>query len=346
MCHTRMLSPLLLLCLLLTLLPIPAAASNTSKPLAELELRQLDGLKSLFKRLHQRAEKRLKNGALSPALLGEANGYDRLASRYSTHQQKKLRAEYSQLVAQWQQFQIVAAHVLGGKAPSYASTHDAFIQGKSVPVSVVAATRAKDRFVERMQMLGYSAQEITDVISGRITLRALQKSDRMRVLGYASQTISTYLERHYTVQQEGTSHIKQARNSPSSTPQQLDQFVVRHARRHGLDPNLVRAVIANESSWRVDARSAVGAIGLMQLMPTTAQMLGVDPRKPEQNIEGGVRYLAGLVDMFEGDLDAALVSYNAGPTHARKWRKGDAVLYGETRNYLQRVKQSYAKLKM
>ena len=122
----------------------------------------------------------------------------------------------------------------------------------------------------------------------------------------------------------------------------LDRHVSRYARDYRIDPDLIRAIIANESSWRTTIRSPVGAIGLMQLMPSTAEMLGVNPLDPEQNIEGGVRYLAALLDMFEGDLDAALVGYNAGPSYARKWRKGGSVLYGETRTYLERVKRSYA----
>ena len=123
----------------------------------------------------------------------------------------------------------------------------------------------------------------------------------------------------------------------------LDRHVVRYARDYRLNPNLIRAIIANESSWRPQVRSSAGAIGLMQLMPSTAEMLGMNPLDPEQNIEGGVRYLAALLEMFDGDLDAALVGYNAGPSHARKWRKGGTVLYGETRAYLNRVKDGYAR---
>lgn len=359
-----LLLPLTMLIMLVTL-PLPAIASSAATPVAKLELKQLNGLKSLFKRLHRRVEQRFKEGALSPTALSASDSYSRLASRYSSHEQKQLRAEYSQLVGQWQQFQIVAAHVLGDDTHafplSYANTYDAFLLGKVITLPVAGETRAKDRFVERMALLGYTSKEIADVVSGRLSLRTLQKSDRMRALGYAREAITAYLERHYTAQPVSVattgsalpsvsakdSRLQRGARSGTATPrQQLEQYVMRHARTYGIDPNLVRAIIANESSWRVNARSSVGAIGLMQLMPTTAQMLGIDPHNPEQNIEGGVRYLAGLVDMFEGDLDAALVSYNAGPSHARKWRKGDTVLYGETRNYLQRVKQSYAKLKL
>jgi soluble lytic murein transglycosylase-like protein len=133
-------------------------------------------------------------------------------------------------------------------------------------------------------------------------------------------------------------------DSPSGSRARFEKSIRRFCQRYHVDQNLVRAIIANESSWKTGARSKAGAIGLMQLMPGTAEMLGIDPTNPEQNIEGGIRYLAGLLRMFKGDVDAALVAYNAGPAHAQKWRRGYTVLYGETQTYLQRVKHSYENL--
>jgi len=74
----------------------------------------------------------------------------------------------------------------------------------------------------------------------------------------------------------------------------------------------------------------------MQLMPATARALGVNPHVSEQNIEGGVRYLAELLRTF-GGVELALIAYNAGPGLARRYARGDAVLYGETRLYVQQV---------
>jgi soluble lytic murein transglycosylase-like protein len=117
--------------------------------------------------------------------------------------------------------------------------------------------------------------------------------------------------------------------------------VVRHARRHAVDPDLVRAVIRHESAWNSTARSRKGAIGLMQLMPDTARLLGVDPIDPEQNIAGGIRYLADLRALFDGNLDAMIVAYVAGPTYAQRWLRGQTVLNDEVRAYLDNVKASY-----
>ena len=95
----------------------------------------------------------------------------------------------------------------------------------------------------------------------------------------------------------------------------VDELVTRSAARHGLPPSLVRAVIQAESNWDPHAVSHKGAMGLMQLMPQTAEMLGVtNPFDPAQNIEGGTKYLAKLLEAFNGRLDLALAGYNAGPT--------------------------------
>ena len=84
------------------------------------------------------------------------------------------------------------------------------------------------------------------------------------------------------------------------------------AARHGLSPALLEALVWQESRWHSDARSPRGAIGLTQLMPQTAQELGVDPHDPAANLEGGARYLRRQLDRFE-HLPLALAAYNAGP---------------------------------
>jgi soluble lytic murein transglycosylase-like protein len=109
-----------------------------------------------------------------------------------------------------------------------------------------------------------------------------------------------------------------------------------HSRRQAVEPALVRAVIQAESDFDRRALSAKGAMGLMQLMPETARELGVsDPWDPDQNIDGGTRYLRQLLDRFGGDLAHALAGYNAGPSAVERY--GGVPPYAETTAYVDRV---------
>lgn len=108
------------------------------------------------------------------------------------------------------------------------------------------------------------------------------------------------------------------------------------AERADLAPSLVRAVIYVESGENPSAVSHKGAMGLMQLMPATADQLGVEkPMNPRQNVQGGVLYLAQMVRRFDGNIRLALAAYNAGPGAVEKY--GGIPPFPETRNFVQRV---------
>lgn len=120
----------------------------------------------------------------------------------------------------------------------------------------------------------------------------------------------------------------------------LERMVNQMAERHRVDPALIKAVIDAESNWNPWAVSHKGALGLMQLVPGTAQRLGVmDPFDAEQNLDGGVRYLRMLLERYHGDLDLALAAYNAGENAVDRARGVPG--YRETRNYVQKVTQTY-----
>lgn len=110
------------------------------------------------------------------------------------------------------------------------------------------------------------------------------------------------------------------------------------AARHGLDPNLIKAVAYVESAFKPDAVSPKGAVGLMQLLPSTAAMYGVtDLTDPDQNLKAGTRHLRSLMDEFRGDLTLVLAAYNAGSGAVR--RSGGVPAYRETRNYVRKVRE-------
>lgn len=120
----------------------------------------------------------------------------------------------------------------------------------------------------------------------------------------------------------------------------IEEMIREVSERYRVDPALVRAVIETESHWNSTAISRRGAQGLMQLIPGTAQQLGVsNALDPKENLDGGVRYLRSLLQRYNGDLDRALAAYNAGPGAVD--RAGGVPRIRETREYVQKVTDSY-----
>ena len=125
----------------------------------------------------------------------------------------------------------------------------------------------------------------------------------------------------------------------------VDRFIVDSSRRHGVDPVLIYSIMHRESSFKRFALSNKGARGLMQLMPATAARLGVrDIFDPQQNIEGGVKYIRILLDMFEGDVRLALAGYNAGEGAVLKYGRS-VPPYRETQEYVRRISERYTMMR-
>jgi len=120
-----------------------------------------------------------------------------------------------------------------------------------------------------------------------------------------------------------------------------DELVAAAAGRNGLPAELVRSMVSAESGYRADAVSPKGAIGLMQLMPSTAREYGADPRDPKQNVEAGTHYLRDLLLKYDGSVSHALAAYNAGPGVVDRYH--GVPPYRETQAYVARVIRKYQK---
>jgi hypothetical protein len=131
---------------------------------------------------------------------------------------------------------------------------------------------------------------------------------------------------------------------PAPVPKALafDEIIEKYAGDYKLDPQLIRSIIATESGFNHKAVSPKGARGLMQLMPATAQRLGVrNSFDPEENIRGGVKHFRFLMDSFANNLDLSLAAYNAGENLVR--RLGRIPDYKETKEYVESVKRKYGR---
>lgn len=123
----------------------------------------------------------------------------------------------------------------------------------------------------------------------------------------------------------------------------VKESIVKHSLELGIDPALALSIAKSESGFRHEARSSHGAVGVFQLMPSTAKRLGVDPYCLSGNIKGGLMYYKKLYNMF-GSTELALAAYNAGPGTVKKYNKVPPI--GETRRFVSNIMTEYQRQKV
>ena len=155
----------------------------------------------------------------------------------------------------------------------------------------------------------------------------------------AAAEVSQYLKE--STSENGASEAASfVRNNRAFTQQDVDAAIEQAAARHNVDPNLVRSVIKVESNFNPNAVSRKGAMGLMQLMPSTARSLHVkNPFDPQQNVDAGVRHLKQLLESYGGNVKLSLAAYNAGAGAVA--RSAGVPRYSETQNYVKRITSLY-----
>jgi soluble lytic murein transglycosylase-like protein len=130
-------------------------------------------------------------------------------------------------------------------------------------------------------------------------------------------------------------------NFTGANKKRFTELIEHAAYKHQVDAKLVHAVIQTESAYNADAQSPKGAVGLMQLMPDTAKRFGVvDRNDPDQNVDGGIRYLKHLIALFNPKIDLALAAYNAGENAVMR-NNNTIPPYPETQNYVKQVLALY-----
>ncbi|MEP3111962.1 MAG: lytic transglycosylase domain-containing protein [Erythrobacter sp.] len=172
-----------------------------------------------------------------------------------------------------------------------------------------------------------------------MALPQTQVSPQVEQMSPAQKAALEELPAKMAVPEQAASHMGE---HTRTIPAQYAAKVFELSERFDLSPSLIEALVWQESRWRANARSPVGARGLAQLMPATARELGVNPDDPMQNLEGGARYLRQQLDRFDGNLEKALAAYNAGPGRVirakgvpriRETQKYVAAIMGRLSNY-------------
>ncbi len=193
--------------------------------------------------------------------------------------------------------------------------------------------------VQRVTQLQQQAAQQLTLVQAADNAAQVAKADADAAVARANQVVEELVAQKSALQRK-IDAILAAMRSGNVSWAQIQKDIQALANEYGIDPLLVEAVVLQESGGNSNAKSSVGAEGLMQLMPGTAAGLGVNnPYDPVQNLKGGIQYLLDMLNEFHGNVQLALAAYNAGPYAVKQY--GGIPPYQETQNYVRDVLSLY-----
>ena len=339
---------------------VAAAEARYKEAVAEVETAEvevaeaLDRLQEADDRLHRRAIEVYKYGAghqqqaLVTGVVGSADWHE-VAVTTSAIERIVGNDKELVLAAEAAREEALAAEEAAVQARAHAADLEAEAQAEAAELQVlveeqreaVEAVEAEQRRREAILRSFEEDQELMAELAARLegeiaTARA--NAERIRQEEAAAREAAAEAGEDPP---DLPSDLSWASKLPGAGPQWAPA-INEAATRHGLDPRLFAALVWSESGFNPNAVSHAGAIGLAQLMPGTAAMLGVDPWNPEQNLDGGSRYLKMRIDQF-GSIELGLAAYNAGATRVQEAGPGIPNI-AETQFYVFIVMQRYNQL--
>jgi soluble lytic murein transglycosylase-like protein len=207
-------------------------------------------------------------------------------------------------------------------------------------LSIGSEVRAQDDFLARPRFAAVKQPVSRNPMYGAsprvIVVGNAVKSTALISPAPSASSTTTIAANHFS-----TSNLNSGLKGYTTGDREIDSFIVDSSRRYAVDPLLIYSQMNQESGFKQHATSDKGASGLMQIMPETAKRLGVaNIYDPKQNIDGGVKYMRILLDMFSGNIDLALAGYNAGEGAVIKYGY-QIPPYSETQDYVRRISARY-----
>lgn len=238
---------------------------------------------------------------------------------------QQMNANINRIYPTQQQAQVGGAANLNGIPQAQPQSFDEVLKS-SMPKNVDFGQLLLNPKTKSVQAKLYNPQAASDIDKTFSQIEEIQRNQ----LAYNIQQVVN----------EKTHASQISQNTQTIGRSSLTNLISQVCENHGVDENLINAIIKQESNYNPKAKSQAGAVGLMQLMPATAKAMGVkDPYNTVQNLNGGVKYFKSMLNKYNGNIILALAAYNAGPAAVDKYQ--GVPPYKETQDYVKKVLSNY-----